>query len=46
MRRDVMSSPSKPAARPASFLADPRSTGAPPRPRVVDVLALRGTKKG
>lgn len=46
MRRDSMSYSSKPASRPASPLTDPRSTGAPPRPRVLDVLGLRGTKKG
>jgi len=34
----------KPAPKAKFFLSDPRSTGGPPRPRVVDIHALKGTK--
>lgn len=39
---------SKPAAPPSASrptLTDPRSTGTGPRPRLPDVLGLRGTKR-
>jgi hypothetical protein len=41
-----MSKLPRPSARPLNILVDPRSTGAPPPPRLPDILGLRGTKKG
>lgn len=41
-----MSSPPKPASKPNAVLTDPRSTGAPSRPRLPDILGLRGTLRG
>ncbi len=38
-----MSNPAKPQSPPRATLMDPRSTGAPPRMRPRDILALRGT---
>jgi hypothetical protein len=37
--------PTKPAAPRTGTLMDPRSTGAPPRPRVSDIAGTRGTLK-
>ena len=36
----------KPVTHTSSLLNDPRSTGAPPRPRLENILGLRGTKRG
>lgn len=38
-----MSNLPKPLPRPQGGLTDPRSTGGRPRPRLGDILALRGT---
>ncbi len=35
----------RPVPRSINTLVDPRSTGAPPGPRLPDILGLRGTKK-
>ena len=35
----------KPAALARGPLSDPRSTGAPPKVRVSDILALQGTRR-
>lgn len=43
--RHVMSHPANIRPRPTAPLVDPRSTGAPPRPRVADILGVRGTLK-
>ena len=40
-----MSTTPKAASRPALPLTDARSTGAAPRPRLVDVHGLRGTRR-
>ena len=42
-KHDMSSFPPAPR-KPASTLTDPRSTGAPPRPALADLLGLRGTK--
>jgi hypothetical protein len=36
----------KSAHRPVPVLTDPRSTGAPPKAPLRDLLGLRGTKRG
>jgi hypothetical protein len=43
--KDVMSKLIRPVPPAITTLTDPRSTGAPPRPRLNDILGLRGTKK-
>ena len=40
MSKLIRPTPSSP-----TYLADPRSTGTQTRPRVIDILGLRGTKK-
>jgi hypothetical protein len=44
-RKDAMSKLIRPMPRTINTLVDPRSTGAPPGPRLPDILGLRGTKK-
>jgi hypothetical protein len=40
-----MSKPVIPLSPAITHLTDPRSTGAPPRPRLKDLMGLRGTLK-